>query len=52
MDFEDLTPDLKERLKACKTQEDLRSIVHEAGADLTDEDLQGSRAALNAACIS
>ena len=41
MKLEDLTPELKEKLKACKTPEELMELVEAEGIELTDEDLEG-----------
>ena len=40
MEFKDLTPELQERLKACKTLEELTTLVEESGFELTDEELE------------
>ena len=40
MDFEDLkSPELQEKLKACKTTEELVALVREEGVELTDEQI-------------
>ena len=42
MDFEDLkSPELREKLKAAKTPEDMLAIAKEQGYELTDEQLDG-----------
>ena len=37
---ENLSPDVQEKLKACKTPEELMELVKEEGIELTDEDLE------------
>ena len=39
MDYKELTPEQKERARACKTTEELVALAQEEGVDLTDEDL-------------
>ena len=41
MDFEDLSPELKERLRACKTIDELIAFAKEEGFELTNEALEG-----------
>ena len=41
MNFEDLkNPELQDKLKACKTTDDIIELVRTEGVDLTDEQLQ------------
>ena len=41
MNFEDLkNPELQEKLKACKTPEELVALAKEDGVELTDEQLE------------
>jgi len=40
MNFEDLTPQQKEKAKACKTPEELLALARKEGIDLTDEQLE------------
>ena len=40
MNFEDLTPELKEKAIACKTPEELLELARQEGIDLTDEQLE------------
>ena len=40
MDFSELTPELKERMKACKTEDDLVALASEQGIELSDEQLE------------
>ena len=39
MEFKDLTPELKEKAKACKSTEELMTLAQSIGAELTDEQL-------------
>ena len=40
MNIEDLSPELKEKILACKTPEDLLVLAKEEGYELSDEELQ------------
>ena len=41
MNFEDLkNPELQDRLKSCKTTDEIIELVRTEGVDLTDEQLQ------------
>lgn len=40
MDIKDLTPDIIERAKACKSSEELVALASEQGQELTDEQLE------------
>ena len=41
MNFEELkNPELQDKLKACKTTDDIIELVRTEGVDLTDEQLQ------------
>ena len=40
MRFEDLTPEQREKAKACKTPEEILSLAKEAGYKLSDEELE------------
>ena len=40
MSFEELTPEQKEKAKACKTTEELIALARAEGVDLTDEQLE------------
>ena len=40
MEFNDLTPELKERARACKTAEELVALAHSEGIELSDEQLE------------
>ena len=39
MEFEELSPELQERAKACKTPEEIQALASELGYKLTKEDL-------------
>ena len=41
MNFEELTPELQEKLKAAKTEEELLAIAAAEGVDLSSEMLKG-----------
>ena len=40
MKFEDLTPEQREKAKACKTPEDFLSLAKEGNYELSDEELE------------
>ena len=40
MDFEDLNPELQEKLKAANTPDELVALVKEEGMELSDEQLE------------
>lgn len=40
MEFSELSPDLKERAKACKTPEEILSLAQEEGMVLSDAELE------------
>ena len=41
MNFEDLTRDLKQKLKAAKTEEELLAVIAAEGLDLSEDQLRG-----------
>ena len=41
MNYEDLTPEQKEKAKACKTPDDIFALAEESGYKLTKEELEG-----------
>ena len=45
MKFEDLTPEQREKLQACKTPEDIQALARDEGYDLTDEELEAASGA-------
>ena len=40
MEFKDLTPELKEKLAACKTPEDVLKLAKEEGYEISDDELE------------
>ena len=40
MSFEELTPEQRERAKACKTPEDILALAKEEGYELSESDLE------------
>ena len=40
MDFENLTPEQKEKAKACKTSEEMLALAKEEGYELNDDELE------------
>ena len=40
MQFEDLTPEMKEKARACKTPEELLELAKSQGFELSDDDLE------------
>ncbi len=40
MNYDDLSPELKERVRACKSTEELLSLAQDEGLELSDEELQ------------
>lgn len=40
VNFDDLTPEQQEKVRACKTTEDLVALAKEEGYELSDEDLE------------
>ena len=41
MSFDSLSPELQEKVKACKTIEDLQELIQAGGFELSAEDLEG-----------
>ncbi len=41
MDFKDLSPELRDKAKACKNPEELLNLAKEEGYELSDDDLDG-----------
>ena len=41
MELKDLSPELQEKAKACKTAEELKTLAQENGFELSDEELEG-----------
>ena len=40
MDYEDLTPELREKARACKNAEELAALAREEGRELSDAELE------------
>lgn len=40
MEFNDLSPELMEKVRACTTTEELVALAHSEGIDLSDEQLE------------
>lgn len=40
MEYEDLSPELQEKAKACKTVEDILKLAKDEGYELTDNELE------------
>ena len=40
MDFKDISPELREKAKACKTPEELLALAKQEGYNLSDEDME------------
>ena len=41
MTFDELTPELREKAKTCKTPEEILALAKENGYELSDEELEG-----------
>lgn len=41
MDYENLSQELKEKIKSCESPEDVLALAKEEGYDLSDEELEG-----------
>ena len=41
MDFKDLSPELRDKAKACENPEELLKLAKEEGYELSDDDLDG-----------
>ena len=50
MNFEDITPEQRERAKACKTTEELLALAAEEGIDLNDEQLEAVSGGMEWVC--
>ena len=40
MDLSNLDPEMRERVRACETPEEILALAHEVGRKLTDEELE------------
>ena len=52
MKLEDLSPELQEKAKACKTPEDMIKLAEEAGLELSDDELASISGGVSWDCIS
>ena len=50
MDFEDLTPEQQEKVRACKTPEDMLALAKAEGYELSDEELAAVNGGINWEC--
>ena len=50
MKKEDLSPELKEKTKSCKTTEELMELAREEGVELSDEQLEGIAGGWGTSC--
>ena len=50
MDFDNISPELVERARACKTPEELIALAEEQGVELTDEQLEAVDGGVNWKC--
>jgi len=51
MEFDELTAEQKERVKACKTTEELLALAKEDGVELTDEQIEGITGGWGCRCV-
>ena len=52
MEFENLSPELREKAKACKSVEDILALAKEEGYELSDEELAAVSGGVNWSCWS
>lgn len=52
MDFDDLSPELREKVKACETPDELFALVESEGIALSDEQLDAISGGWNPQCSS
>ena len=50
MNFEDLTPEQREKAKSCETPEDIIALAREAGYELSDDELKAVAGGLEVWC--
>ena len=50
--FENVSPDLKERARACTTPEELMSLAAESGIDLSEEELSSISGGTSWSCVT
>lgn len=51
MKFEDLTPELQEKVKACKTPQELLALAAAEGYELSDDELAAVSGGLDWSCF-
>lgn len=52
MNFEDLTPEQKEKARACKNQEEILALVREEGYELSADELEAVSGGVSWDCVS
>ena len=52
MEFENLSPELREKLKTCKSAEEVLALAKEEGYELSDEELEAVNGGVNWSCWS
>ena len=51
MNFENMAPELIEKIKACKTEEELFELAKQEGFELTEDELNGIAGGLVGGCL-
>ena len=51
MEFKDLSPEQQEKLRACKTPEEMLELAREEGYELSDEELEAVNGGTSWSCI-
>ena len=52
MEFKDLSPELQEKARACKSAEDILALAQEEGYELSEEELEAVNGGVNWSCWS
>lgn len=52
MKFEELSPEMQEKAKACKTPEDIIALAREEGYNLSEDELEAISGGVSWDCIS
>ena len=52
MNVEDLTPEQKEKARACTNQEEIPALVHEEGYELSADELEAVSGGVSWDCVS